>query len=89
MENDPFVSLRAQLEQEVWPAVYMFKFIIPNTPEKIAKTAALFDEGADMTFHPSSTGKYLSISVKEMMLDVDSIMEIYAGSKKIQGLMAL
>lgn len=89
MSEDPYKSLRVQLEQEEWPNVFLFKFIIPNNPETLAKTAALFDEGADIAMHPSRNGNYVSISVKEMMLDVDSIIEKYEKATKIKGLIAL
>ena len=35
------------------------------------------------------SGKFISISAKEMMLDVDSIIDRYKKATKIEGLMAL
>ena len=87
--EDPYLSLRKQLEQEEWPNVYMFKFIVPNTSEKVALTMELFNNESDITMHESSTGKFISITAKELMLDVDSIIKIYEESTKIKGLMAL
>lgn len=87
--DDPYLNLRKQLEQEEWPNVYMFKFIFPNTLENIALTTDLFSETSEITLHESKTGKFASISVKEMMLDVDSIIEKYEKATKIKGLMAL
>jgi uncharacterized protein len=89
MENDPLISLRAQLEQEEWPAVYLFKFIVPNSPEKLAKAMTLFEEGVEIKLSQSSSGKYVSIGVKELMLDVDSIIQKYIDSKQVEGLIAL
>ena len=87
--SDPYLKLREQLALQEWPNVYMFKFIIPNTPEAIAKTSALFDAAVDLRIQPSRTGKYVSISAKELMLDVDSIINKYNKSSSIEGLMAL
>jgi hypothetical protein len=87
--EDPYLSLRKQLEQEEWPNVYMFKFIVPNTSEKVALTMELFNNESDITMHESSTGKFISITAKELMLDVDSIIKIYEEATKIKGLMAL
>jgi len=87
--SSPYDKLRVQLELLEWPNVYMFKFIVPNTPELIAKTTALFDPGADIQFHESKTGKFVSVSVKELMLNVDSIIEKYEKATTIKGLMAL
>ena len=87
--EDPYLSLRKQLDQEEWPNVYMFKFIVPNTSEKVALTIELFNNESDITMHESSTGKFISITAKELMLDVDSIIKIYEEATKIKGLMAL
>lgn len=87
--SDPYLNLKKQLDLLEWPNVYLFKFIIPNKPEAIARTNALFDGAIDLKLQPSKTGKYVSISAKEMMLDVDSIIDKYNKSSSIEGLMAL
>lgn len=89
MNENAFDNLKVQLDLLEWPNVYLFKFIIPNEPESIAKTTSLFEETADIAMHPSKNGKYVSISVKEMMLNVDSIIDKYNRAIKIKGLMAL
>jgi putative lipoic acid-binding regulatory protein len=87
--EDVFLKLRIQLELEEWPNVYMFKFIVPNEPELLAQTTALFTEEAEMSLHPSSTGKYISVSAKELMMDVDSIIARYVEASKIKGIISL
>lgn len=87
--TEQFDKLKAQLELQEWPDVYLFKFIAPNQSETVARVAALFDEGVDLQFQPSRTGKYVSISAKEMMLDVESIMEKYRKSAEIPGVISL
>lgn len=89
MSSDVFAKLRAQLELEEWPNVYFFKFIVPNTSQAIAQTASLFDETADLQLHKSSNGKYVSVSVKEVMMDVNSIMSIYEKAQVIPGIISL
>lgn len=84
-----FDNLKEQLLQEEWPNVYLFKFIVENTPEKIALTTALFDETADIAFHTSKNGKFVSVSVKEMMLDADSVIAIYDKAAAIEGIISL
>jgi putative lipoic acid-binding regulatory protein len=88
MEN-PFDKLRAQLELMEWPSVYFFKFIVPNNSKTVAQTASLFDNTADIQFHESKNGKFVSVSAKEMMLDVDSIIEIYEKAQHIPGIISL
>ena len=89
MIEDPFIKLREQLDLLEWPKVYFFKFIVPNEPHLLALASALFTETADITFHESKTGKYISVSAKEMMLDVDSIIAVYHKAALIKGILSL
>lgn len=89
MSEGVFDKLREQLALQEWPAVYLFKFIVPNTPEMMAKASSLFGEAADVSYHESKTGKFVSVSGKEMMLDVDSIIAVYERAAVIKGLIAL
>lgn len=82
-------KLKIQLEQQEWPDVYMFKFIVPNLSEKVAQVTALFNDSTDIVMHPSKTGKYMSVTAKELMLDVDSILLKYEEAALIEGLIAL
>jgi putative lipoic acid-binding regulatory protein len=82
-------KLKVQLEQQEWPDVYMFKFIVPNQSEKVAQVNALFNNSTDIVMHPSKTGKYISVTAKELMLDVDSILAKYEEAALIEGLIAL
>lgn len=87
--EETFERLRIQLEQESWPDVYLFKFIVPNDSHHIAQVTALFDENGQLSMHPSRNGNYVSVSVKELMLDVDSIILRYREASKIKGIIAL
>ena len=87
--SDPYAKLKEQLALQEWPNVFLFKFIVPNNSEAVAKASALFDDTVELKLQPSKTGKYISISAKEFMLDVDSIIEKYKQSSAIEGLMAL
>lgn len=87
--EDKFAKLREQLELLEWPNLYLFKFIVPNNPAQIAQASALFDETSEIVMHPSSQGKYMSFSAKEVMLDVDSIIEKYVKASQIEGVISL
>ena len=87
--DEVLAKLKIQLDQQEWPNVYLFKFIVPNEDEQVAQVSALFDESVDMVLHPSRTGKDMSLSAKEMMLDVDSILHKYEAAAKIKGVIAL
>lgn len=88
-KEEPFVKLKEQLDLQEWPNVFLFKFIIPNNSETLARTTALFEGTADIVMHPSRNEKYVSVSVKEMMLDTTSIIEKYTKAIQIKGLIAL
>ncbi len=89
MSSDPFDKLRVQLELQEWPNVYLFKFIVPNNPHAIAQATALFDDLTELNFNESKTGKYVSVTAKEMMLDVDSIIAVYHRASAIEGILSL
>ena len=87
--DDAYAKLKEQLDLQEWPNVYLFKFIVPNSPDRIAKVSALFDSPSDLHFQPSKNGKYISVSAKEMMLDSESIINIYKQASKIEGIIPL
>jgi len=89
MNLDAFQKLREQLELQEWPNVYFFKFIVPNSEEAIARTVALFSDLSELSFHESKTGKYVSVSAKEMMMDVDAIIQVYLKASTIEGIVSL
>jgi len=87
--SNQFDKLRKQLELQEWPNVFLFKFIAPNDSETVAKVTALFDDGTDLNYQPSKTGKYVSVSAKELMMDVDSIIVRYEKGAQIKGVIVL
>jgi hypothetical protein len=87
--DERYAKLKEALSNEEWPSVYLFKFIVPNDSERIAKVNALFNDQSEVTMHASRNDKYMSISAKELMLDVASVMKVYEEASKIQDLIAL
>jgi putative lipoic acid-binding regulatory protein len=87
---DIFDKLRAQLDLMEWPNLYLYKFIIPNENEKLAKVTALFDgETAEISYHESGKGNYVSVSVKEVTVSVEQIIEKYQKASEIKGVISL
>ncbi len=83
-------NLKAELEKSSWPAVYLFKFIVPSDRERLRQVLAIFETGnASVTTKKSSKGKYISVSAKEQMTDVESIIRKYEQAFKIEELIAL
>ena len=81
--------LRVQLELMDWPNVYFYKFIVPNQTELVEKVRSLFDDTSEITFNPSKNGKFMSVSIKEVAIDVDSILEKYRQAATIKGIISL
>ncbi len=88
--DEQFEKLRAQLAKEKdWPTIYMFKFIVLADNRKIALIESKFSDEATITQKESANGKYISITVKEVMLDANSIIEKYKEMEGIEGLITL
>lgn len=83
-----------ELEQKLedyhkFPSTYLFKFIVPNNLHSLAEVEALFSEKAVVTTRESKTGKYISISGKEIILESSEVIRVYRSAEKIEGLMSL
>ena len=86
---DPYENLRKELNKiSNWPQVYMFKFIVPADNKRIALVESKFSNESVITKKESANGKYISITIKEVMLTADSIIEKYKEMEGIEGLMA-
>lgn len=85
-----FSKLRERLEKDfTWPLVYMFKFIVPGVNKKIALVLAKFSEEAIITQRQSRKGKYISITVKVVMLNAESVIDKYKEVATIEGVITL
>lgn len=80
-------AFKEKLEaQTTFPTLYMFKFIVPNGSE--AQVAALLPNNK-MTLKHSSKGTYVSATIKAMMPNSGSILDIYEKASKIEGVISL
>ena len=87
--SDVLAKLRVQLETMEWPSVYMYKFIVPNHPEKVEAIKAMFDDSAVIKTNTSKNANFISVSIEVVELDVDSIIEKYTSASQIQGIISL
>lgn len=89
-EPQNFDALRDRLVKEhTWPTVYMFKFIAPAENRIFARLFELFPPHAEFQQRNSSSGKYVSVTVKEVMLSSDEVVDIYRKASAIEGVMVL
>jgi putative lipoic acid-binding regulatory protein len=88
--DEQFKSLYDKLLKEKnWPQVYMFKFIITADNKKMALVEAKFSDEAIISQKESSGGKYMSITVKEVMLSPEAVIEKYREMSTIEGVMSI
>jgi len=90
-EDEFYSNLKQKLnDQTAWPSLYLFKFIIISNEDKVEALTKVFEkEKNDISLKPSSAGKYVSFSVKTMMLSADAVIAKYKEVGKIEGVIAL
>ena len=90
MNEDKKAELREKLESfHKWPSLFMFKFIIPNEGEKLMQVKSVFSEKVEFSMKDSSSGKYVSLTVKEMIMDAEAVFDRYERVGKIGGVISL
>ncbi|MFO0321060.1 MAG: DUF493 family protein [Bacteroidota bacterium] len=91
MANNSFDDLQKKLEETIksFPYLYLFKFILKANNHSMALVEVMFDNDAEIIQRQSSKGNYISISVKQVVLNVDEIIAIYKKASQIDGLIAL
>lgn len=72
-----------------WPSVYMFKFIFEPEEERLNAVIALFPAESEILRKYSAGGKYLSITVKEVMMNAEDVVARYVRASEITGIIVL
>jgi putative lipoic acid-binding regulatory protein len=91
MATNTFDELRKKLEESInsFPYIYMFKFIIKSDNRTMAMVEVIFDDDADIIQKQSAKGNYISITVKQVVMSVDEIIDIYEKAAAIDGVISL
>jgi uncharacterized protein len=86
MKDERFSGLQEKLDNQEWPAFYMFKFIVP-----IAREADLLMLFTNHTIEKkfSSNGNYVSITSTYFMESANEIIEVYKKAAEIEGIVSL
>lgn len=87
-----YAKLKEQLyDTTVWPAEYLYKFIVLSDLKKIAKLEAIFNNmGAVIETKESAKGKYTSVSISVSMKSPEAVIEKYKEvAGKIEGVISL
>lgn len=87
MNDQSINSFREKLDEHyTWPAVYIFKFIVPVGKEDEVKQ--LFPKHIPSE-KLSKQGNYVSVTAELTMISSDAVIEIYIKASAIQGIVAL
>jgi hypothetical protein len=90
LSEEAQAKLRERLDQvHEWPSVYMFKFICEPDAARIDRIVSLFPPEAEVLRRYSSGGKYLSLTVREVMMSADDVVQRYVKASDIEGVIVL
>jgi putative lipoic acid-binding regulatory protein len=86
-----YSNLKIKLDEfQKWPSLYMFKFIVPRDLKKVAEVESLFNtKTSTVSSRESSTGKFISVTAKEVMISSEAVIAKYREAEHIEGLMSL
>ena len=89
--EDFYIKLKKSLEETTtFPTKYLYKFIVPNQPEKIKQVEDIFNHlGAVINTKTSSKGTYTSVSIHVKMESPDQVIEKYKEAAKVEGIISL
>lgn len=90
-KNEFYNKLKIQLDDTtVFPADYLYKFIVPTTENQVVEVEDIFDNtGAVINTKKSKTGKYVSVSILLKVTSSDEIISYYEKAEKIKGIISL
>ena len=93
-KDDPktfYNKLKSQLEETTqFPALYMYKFIVPSDAAKIQQVHKIFDNlGAVIETKQSSKGTYTSVTITVNMKSADAVIDKYKEVSVIEGIISL
>ena len=90
MDEEARDRLKLRLDEvHEWPSVYMFKFIFEPEQERTNAILALFPAESEVLRKYSAGGKYLSITVREVMLSAEEVIERYEKAGTIDGVIVM
>ncbi|MFN3403972.1 MAG: DUF493 domain-containing protein [Cytophagaceae bacterium] len=86
MAKIDFTGLKEKLDNLAWPAIYMFKFIVPADKER--DLVEIFDNRlVEKRF--SKNKKYVSITSCYMLSSGDDVIRVYERASTIDGVVSL
>ena len=82
--------LRQSLDKvHEWPSLYMFKLILEPDRDRLTAVLALFPSESEVLRRYSAGGKYVSLTVREVMMSADDVIARYDLAAGIEGVMMI
>ncbi|MCQ2227354.1 MAG: hypothetical protein MJZ01_05510 [Bacteroidales bacterium] len=77
------------LQTKKWPLKYMFKFIVPNSNDRVNAVVATLPSGGQTSFKPSKDIHYVSVTHVNYMRSADEIIAAIERATAIEGVISL
>lgn len=77
------------LENKKWPMTYMFKFIVPNTDNKVNLVVACLPQDGRVTYNHTKNLRHVAITCVAQVDNADQIIEVTQKALSIQGVISL
>ncbi|MCC6542446.1 MAG: DUF493 family protein [Flavobacteriales bacterium] len=83
-------KLRQTLDKiQAWPSVYMFKFILEPDQERLDRLVSLFPPESEVLRRYSTGGRYISLTMKEVMMSAEEVVARYDKASEVPGVITL
>jgi len=90
MSEEELERLKQKLVESMsFPSVYMYKFILQTEHRNIARIENLFGPEAQIHTKESGKGNYISVTARQVVMNVEEIIDIYRRASAIKGVMFL
>ena len=86
--DDGFDKLRELLKDQNYPSVYPFKFIVKKEFDEMSGLKKCFEETAEFHKKESSKGNWISLTVNQMMLSTEDIIDCYKRVKIFENIIS-
>ena len=77
------------LENKKWPMTYMFKFIAPNTENKVERVVECLPKNGRITYNHTKNLRHVAITCVAEVDNADQIIEVTQKALSIQGVISL
>ena len=77
------------MQTEKWPVRYMFKFIVPNSNDRVNRVVATLPANGNTSFRPSKDIHYVCVTHVCQMASADDIVAAIHRATAIDGVISL